>query len=131
MSEDALEQLVRKFTDPHRPIDYVDYCILDGTKVIPCNRDQWLRWYETNPNRHVADTTFAGIRISTVFLGLNPAVWNSGAIHVFETMVFAPTGDELDCTRCGTWEDAVAMHERAIRKLPEYAAEMRPPHPDD
>jgi hypothetical protein len=34
---------------------------------------------------------------------------------LFETMIFGPPkGDETYCERCGTWEEAIDMHEQAV-----------------
>lgn len=43
-----------------------DHYILDGHKTVPVGAREWARWLEVNrANRHVADETIEGIRVST------------------------------------------------------------------
>jgi hypothetical protein len=94
------------------------HAILIGHKVTPCNLMTWARWMEASSResggqrgataRHVGDDDAGGMRVSTIFIGLNheflggPPLW-------FETMVF---GGPLDGTqqRYTTWEQAEAGH---------------------
>lgn len=63
----------------------------DGNPV-PCpDLMTWGRWMQT-ADRHVALTRFEGVRISTVFLGLDHS-WDDGPPVLFESMVF---GGPLD-----------------------------------
>ena len=85
------------------------YYILRGHDVLPVNVKEWALWYEKN-NPHVADETIEGVRVSTVFLGLNHQ-WGDGPPLIFETMVFGgPLNQEME--RCSTWKEAEAMHQR-------------------
>lgn len=74
---------------------------------------------------HVADEKVDGIRISTVFLGLDHS-FGVGPAILWETMCFCegPTdGHPLDQTmmRCsGSREQAEAMHKRMVEKVRNY-----------
>ena len=89
--------------------------ILNGKKPVPCeDLMKWGRWYET-AERHVAETLLSnGVHVSTVFLGLDHR-FDDGPPLLFETMIFGTTGVEMWCERCSTWEEAEAMHERALK----------------
>lgn len=64
-------------------------------------------------NRRVREDLLAGgVRVSTVFLGLDHS-YGDGPPLLFETMVFGgPLDQEQD--RCATWEDAEQMHEKLV-----------------
>lgn len=91
--------------------------ILDGKVPVKCeDLMTWANWYETNyQNRHVADETIDGVRISTVFLGLDHSFYN-GPPLLFETMIFGGAHNDYQ-DRCSTWEEAEAMHARASDKV--------------
>lgn len=90
--------------------------VLDGqTPVVESDPIQWADWFET-ADRHVADTTLAnGIRISTVFLGLDHCFSRVGPPVLFETMVFSKNG-EVDVDRYTTWEEADRGHTAMVMK---------------
>jgi hypothetical protein len=64
-------------------------------------------------NRHVAVTFVGVLQISTVFLGLDHSFRESGPPILFETMIFGDDEDDYQ-RRCATWEEAEAMHARAV-----------------
>ncbi len=88
----------------------------------------WAEWFEQNPDkRRVVLTEFdSGLRVSTVFLGLNHS-WGYGPDQWFEMMAFAPKqekeifgrrrmiGEEMYCQRYATIEEARAGHARAVK----------------
>ncbi len=75
---------------------------------------EWAKWYE-NADRRVALTEIAeGVKVSTVFLGLNHS-WNGG-LEIFETMVFGGPMDEWG-DRYATWDQAVEGHEKTVGKV--------------
>lgn len=98
---------------------------LVGREVVPCDemiegffqRAETISKIGTDPFR-VAITEVGGNRsISTVFLSLDHRHLGDGPPLVFETMIFP--GAEI-IGRCSTWEEAEAMHEKAVedaRKL--------------
>ncbi len=91
--------------------------ILDGKNVVECpDLQTWFAWYESS-SRSVANETIDGVRVSTVFLGLDHS-FGTGPLTLFETMVF---GGPLDGEqyRCATWEEAELMHAKAVSRLKE------------
>jgi len=87
-----------------------DKYILDGHKAVPADLMTWAKWLE-KADRHVAKTEKDGVRVSTVFLGLNHT-YDDGPPQIFETMIFGGEHDEWQ-ERCATWEEAEATHKRA------------------
>lgn len=91
--------------------------ILRGHEVVPCdNTLEWAAWCET-ANRHVGDTKVTrGVRVSTVFLGLDHS-HGRGKPKWFETMTFRDrTGDTDMVRRYTTWEEAEAGHARTVER---------------
>lgn len=89
-----------------------DKYILDGHSVVPADLMTWARWFETS-DRHVANDIVGGHRVSTVFLGINHRFIGDGPPLVFETMIFGGPRDGWQ-ERCSTWDEAEAMHARAM-----------------
>lgn len=79
---------------------------------------KWARWFET-AERTVAKTQVGKLKVSTVFLGLDYNFGYGCQPILFETMIF--DGPELKDTgyqtRCSTWEQAEAMHEKAVESI--------------
>lgn len=71
---------------------------------------------------HVGDTTIKGVRVSTVFLGLDHS-FGGRCPMLFETMVF---GGQLngEQERCSTYDEAEAMHSKWVEAVKD--AEMSP-----
>jgi hypothetical protein len=85
--------------------------ILDGQIPVPCDDvATWADWMAKN-DCQVANTTLAGQRISTVFLGLNHQPQPSGLPLLFETMIFDENGVACEMWRCSTWAEAESMHQ--------------------
>ena len=81
---------------------------LDGHTPVACDDVMaWRHWMET-ADRRVANQRRGGVRVSTVFLGLNHN-WGGGRPLLFETMVFGGPHDENQ-NRYATWEEAEAGH---------------------
>lgn len=93
------------------------YFILGGKdehEAIPTELMSWAQWFES-ANRHVATDVVgptAGIRVSTVFLGLDHS-FSGGPPLIFETMIFGGPNDGYQ-NRYSTWDEAVAGHKSAI-----------------
>jgi hypothetical protein len=82
---------------------------LIGKIAVPC--DSALEWASAMMlPRHVADEEVMGIRISTVFLGLDHRFLGKGDPLLFETMVFMPNGETSNMRRYFTWEEAEQGH---------------------
>jgi hypothetical protein len=111
--------------------DMSDWYILDGK--TPVHEPDFLKaaqWQEANQDkRRVARTTVGTMDVSTVFLGIDHRL-GDGPPLLFETMIFSMPGPSITDVgngkvevftgspeyqeRCSTWEEAEAMHERAI-----------------
>jgi hypothetical protein len=75
---------------------------------------EWGRWFET-ADRHVAKTVLPnGVKVSTVFLGLDHS-FSGGQPILFETMIFGGEHDQYQ-ERYHTWEKAELGHKRAVAK---------------
>jgi hypothetical protein len=68
---------------------------------------EWAAWFEHGV-RHVADEQICGVRVSTVFLGLDHGFHGDEPLW-FETMVFGGALDQ-EMWRCSTWDQAVEQH---------------------
>jgi hypothetical protein len=88
------------------------YYVLDGTEPRAVDAQEWARWFQ-RCERHVALSEFLGVRVSTVFLGLNHQ-WGDGPPLIFETMIFGGPHDQYQ-ERCSTWDEAERMHRAALR----------------
>jgi len=94
-----------------RPKHYV----LSGKKAVPCSMEQWVMPFESK-NRHVGDTTIGGVRVSTVFLGIDHNWSPDGPPLIFETMVFRGPFDE-EMQRYSTWEEAEHGHAKFVKAV--------------
>jgi hypothetical protein len=89
--------------------------ILNGRTHEACDDLlEWARWMAT-AERHVAHDTIDGVRVSTVFLGLDHQFGN-GPPLLFETMIFGGEDDGYQ-ERYATWEEAEAGHVAALEKV--------------
>jgi hypothetical protein len=95
---------------------------LIGRLPVPCDDPQeWATWYGNSDNRRVAETQVGPLRISTIFLAIDHSFFD-GPSMLFETMIF-DDGDDSYQTRCETWDEAEAMHKRAV-ELAEVLVEV-------
>ena len=100
---------------PARPT--TDYYVLDANRnPVPADLQTWaLRFGQ---DRHVALDEENGVRVSTVFLGLNHRYFGEGPPIVFETMIFGGRHDQWQ-ERWSTWSEAEAGHARALAMVRE------------
>lgn len=92
--------------------------ILEGTTPVPePDLLAWARWFEA-ANRHVAETWVTpAIRVSTIFLGLDYALWPGASVPIlFETMVFGGACDQ-EQWRYATWGEAAQGHEEVVEQV--------------
>lgn len=88
-----------------------DYYKLDGHKVVPADDlMDWAQFFEKR-DRHVDTTMIGDVRVSTVFLGINHALFG-GPPLLFKTMIFGGEDDGYQ-TQCSTWEQAEDQHRDA------------------
>ena len=93
-----------------------DIYILKGKEPVKCNDIyEWGKWIE-KVNRHVGDYKRRGVRVSTVFLGLDHRYYGKGKPILFETIVF---GGKLDGEqeRYCTWKEAESGHREMIERI--------------
>lgn len=84
----------------------------DGRTPVPCpNVLEWANWFE-DADRVVAQIDRDGVRVSTVFLGIDHRFDADGPPLIFETMIFGGEHDE-EQWRYSTWDEAMAGHEAA------------------
>lgn len=88
------------------------YWILDTEKrpKLVASIEEWGRFYET-ADSIVKQEEIGGVRISTVFLGIDHQ-FGDGPPILFETMIFGGEHDQYQ-DRCSTWKQAEDMHEKA------------------
>lgn len=89
-----------------------EYYVLNGREVVPVA--DMMTWAEGfgKSNRNINNTEIGDVIVSTVFLGLNHAHFG-GPPMLFETMIFGGKHDQHQ-DRCSTYDEAEAMHERAV-----------------
>ena len=88
-----------------------EFYVLRDKVPVPANLMEWGRFFET-PDRVVAQDEINGVRISTVFLGINHSFDPHGPPLLFETMIFGGKHDGYQ-DRCSTWAEAELMHTKA------------------
>lgn len=98
------------------------YILNDDHSVSPVSLMEWATFFEDRTFRRVGLDELCGVRISTVFLGLDHS-FGEGPPLIFETMVFPEGSDERLCWRYSTWEQAEAGHKEAVRLVQKYLDE--------
>lgn len=88
------------------------YILKDKKPIVCPDLIEWGTWFETPDSRRVAQTSIDGVNVLTVFLGFDHQ-FGEGAPLLFETMIFGGKHNEYQ-DRCSTWEEAEAMHQKAI-----------------
>jgi hypothetical protein len=90
---------------------------LDGKTPVPCEDTiEWAIWFD-KADRHVALDKFWGIKVSTVFLGMDHS-WNDGPPVLFETMVFfGKSWCDVYQDRYCTWEEAEVGHTQVVKAM--------------
>ena len=90
-----------------------DHYILNGKLAVPTDLMTWGKWLqEAKEERIVAKDERDGVRVSTVFLGLDHN-FGEGPPLLFETMIFGGEHDQWQ-DRYTTWEQAEAGHKAAV-----------------
>ena len=84
--------------------------ILKDKKPVKASIEEWDEWSKEN-QRHIDEAVKDGIRVSTIFLGLDHS-FGGGEPVLFETMIFGGEHDQ-DLWRYKTWEEAVDGHATA------------------
>lgn len=93
--------------------------ILDGKKIVEVDMATWAKWTEI-ADRRVEYDEVRGLRVSTVFLGLDHNFSNDGPPILFETMVFNMNDyADLYCRRYATYDEATIGHAETLIKVDE------------
>jgi len=90
------------------------YQLIDREVIESSDSPDYWEWYCVFANRTVAMDIVAGAMVSTVFLGIDHSLQETGAPLVFETMVFS-YADPVYCERTSTYDEAIEEHQIAIR----------------
>lgn len=88
-----------------------NHYILQGRQAVSVDLMTWAKWFEIS-NRRIGEDVLHGVRVSTVFLGLDHN-WGEGPPLIFETMIFGGWHDDYQ-ERYSTYEEAEAGHRRAL-----------------
>lgn len=91
------------------------YVERDGVPVKVDDLLAWGRELEKADRRVAADMLPDGVRVSTVFLGLDHG-FGEGPPILYETMVFGGPSDG-DCERYSTRAEALAGHAAVVARL--------------
>lgn len=86
--------------------------ILVDKKIKTVDLMTWAKWFET-ADRHIGNDHIGDVRVSTVFLGIDHN-FGDGEPLLFETMIFGGKHNEYQ-DRCSTYDQAVRMHEKAVK----------------
>lgn len=89
------------------------YYVLVGQTPVPTDDPVYWAASFGIDDRRVALWSFGPLRVSTVFLGLDHNWTEQGPPLIFETMAFLGSAS-LWQTRCSTWMEAEAQHNRAV-----------------
>ena len=94
-------------------MDRPEKFILIGREVVPENDlMKWAKAFESSNRQIAKSVVMEPVTVSTIFLGSDHS-HGAGGPKLFETMIFGGTHDQFQ-DRCGTYEEAEAMHQRAI-----------------
>src|SRR6266436_924888 len=97
------------------------YFMLDGDKVTSTNDiHEWGKWMQTN-NRQIGHDAINGVKISTVFLGLDHSFMDEGPPVLFETMLFGE-GANNEQWRYSSREMAEEGHAKIKERLEQFFA---------
>ena len=91
------------------------YILVNGEPVEADDLHGWARWYEAHSDERVVqqDIVGDGVKVSTVFLGLNHNFGKDGPPVLWETMIFGGPHDEYQ-QRYTSKADALAGHATAL-----------------
>jgi hypothetical protein len=98
------------------------YYLLNEDKTLRrVSSKDWAHWFEADRmHRQMANHVIGGVRVSTVFLGVDHGD-GTGPPVVFETMIFGgPYNDYQD--RYSTYEDAMKGHWHALALVDPFRA---------
>lgn len=92
------------------------YILVDKNPVVCNDAMKWGMWFQNSKERIVKQTDIDGIKVSTVFLGLDHNWGDGGEPLLFETMIFGGQHDQFQ-ERYSTWDEAEAGHHKACAMI--------------
>lgn len=90
----------------------MNYIEIDGVPQKEPDLIKWALWFGS-ADRIVDLTEVNGVRISTVFIGLDHRV-TEGSPLLYETLVFGGSPDDLECQRYSTRAEARDGHDKLV-----------------
>ena|SRR5256885_2057145 len=99
-----------------------DYYDIHGN---PLSLYEWAALFEFGLGYRYVDQTLLedGTKISTIWLGLNHQFDPDGPLEIFESMVWDGQGEETDCERYATYEEAKHGHATLVARESERLME--------
>lgn len=96
-----------------------NYILLEDHSIQEVSIEMWADWYSSPKAQLLRRVAYdeivvddvTTILVSTVFIGIG-----STGNDLFETMIFNGILNQYQ-ERCGTWNEAIDMHEKAIQRL--------------
>ena len=93
-----------------------------GEDHRPQQIDDIVEWAHPPYDWRVAEDFTDKVRVSTMFLGIDHRHFGEGPPILFETMVFdRASGEDLDCVRYSSWDDAETGHATMLRRYQKHA----------
>lgn len=89
-----------------------NYILKDGKIIEEPDIRKWGRWFQDN-NNSIENTVVEGIKISTVFLGIDHSFEDDTEPILFETMIFGGEHDQYQ-RRYSDIEQAKIGHQKVI-----------------
>jgi hypothetical protein len=91
--------------------------VLEGHEAKPArSAEEWGAFLADIRNRRVAYDERDGVRVSTIFLGIDHGFGMDGPPVLFETRVFGGQHDQMQI-RYGTWAAAEAGHREICARV--------------
>lgn len=104
------------------------YYILKDKKPVEVDMMEWAHWASNGSKAVASDCIEGGIRVSTVFLGLDHRYGEiPGPPILFETMIFGGMNDGYQDRYC-TWEEAEEGHKEALKLAKESIEQQEQKH---
>lgn len=88
------------------------YILGKNHELIETDLMTWVEFFDDINNRRVAKDIINGVKISTIFLGIDHN-FGEGKPLLFETMIFGGKHDQYQ-ERYPNWNEALAGHKKAV-----------------
>lgn len=94
------------------------YILVDKEPVVCKDLEEWARFMAQDDSRRVALDEIHGVRISTVFLGLDHNWAGNGGPVLFETLITWEDHDEI--LRYETYQEALDGHAVILKAVKDH-----------